>query len=186
VRIAPFVVLALVPLACRDSLDHRSIDASDPNARLCTVSPNIQSCLDAANQEPSLSSLEMTLFEPKCGVSSCHDGGGHPGSDDPTAYPAAYLDFRDPDSAYASLVNKPSQLDPTRMIVVPGNPAQSFLMVMMGQIKPEEADPPLVGGIPLGTDGKTVGTMPQSAGSVLCCQKLDAVARWIGSGAPMM
>jgi hypothetical protein len=70
------------------------------------------------------------------------------------------------------------------MLVVPGNPAQSFLTVMIGQIRPEEADPPFTA-IPNDSSGNFVGTMPQNAG-VLCCQKLDAIERWIGSGAPMM
>lgn len=174
-RIAPFVVAALVPLACTFSLDHREIDAADPNARLCTVPENIQSCLDAA-QQSSFSYLEAQILQPKCAIAGCHDGGDQLGGN---------LDLRNIGSAYASLVNNPSQLDPTRMIVVPGNPAQSFLTVMIGQIKPQEADPPL-DGIPHDKNGNVVGTMPQDAASVLCCQKLDVFARWIGSGAPMM
>jgi hypothetical protein len=182
VRILPFV-LALAPIACRYSLDHQAVDAADPNARLCTLSENVQSCLDAS-QQSSFTYLQSTILQPKCAIAgSCHDGGG--GSGNPKAYPAAYLDLRNLGSAYASLVNKPSQMDPSRMIVVPGNSAQSFLSVMMGEIKPEDADPPLAG-IPNGTNGAFVGTMPQDAASVLCCQKLDAIARWIDSGAPMM
>jgi hypothetical protein len=175
VRLAPFVVFALAPLACRYSLDHRDIDA-DTNPRLCEESLQIQSCLSAA-QESSFTYVQAQILAPKCAIAgSCHDGG--------LGYEAGHLDLRNLGSAYASLVNNPSQLDPTRMLVVPGNPAQSFLTVMIGQIRPEEADPPFTA-IPNDSSGNFVGTMPQNAG-VLCCQKLDAIERWIGSGAPMM
>jgi len=69
------------------------------------------------------------------------------------------------------------------MLVVPGNSQQSFLSVMIGQIKPEEADPPLQS-IPLDADQNPVGTMPQDS-TILCCQKVDAIAAWIQAGAPM-
>jgi hypothetical protein len=175
VRIVPLVLLA--GFACRYDLDHAKPDATDINARLCPVSENVQSCLDAAGRA-DFTYVASQILGPKCGLSnSCHQG--------ETGNVAGYLDFTSMGSAYTSLVNRASQIDPTRMLVVPGNPAQSFLTVMTGQIKPAEADPPLSGGIP-STDshGNPVGSMPQDS-PLLCCQKLDAIAAWIQAGAPM-
>jgi len=170
------LTVLVLAVGCRYDLDHQTVDATDTNARLCDVSPNVQSCLDAA-QHSDLTYIQSDILVPKCAITgSCHDG-GH--------YPAGYLDFRTLASTYTSLVSNPSQIDTTRTIVVPGNSQQSFLSVMIGQIKQSEADPPLAA-IPVGTDGNPVGTMPQNAGSVLCCQKVDAIARWIDAGAPML
>ncbi len=170
-RTAP--VFLLGAFACTYNLDHRPIDATDPNARLCTVSENVQSCLDAA-QHSDFTYVQTQILAPKCALSnSCHQGG---------TIPAGYLDFRSQGSAYTSLVNKPSQLDPSRMLVVPGNSQQSFISVMIGQIKPEQADPPL-DSIPLDANHNVVGSMPQDS-PILCCQKVDAIAAWIEAGAP--
>jgi hypothetical protein len=172
--------LALVLLTgslcgCRYDLDHRNVDAGDANARLCQVSANVQSCLDSASHS-DLTYLQAEIFAPKCSFTACHDGGN---------YPAGRLDMRTLASAYTSLVNMPSKLDSSRTIVVPGNSTQSFLSVMIGEIKPADADPPL-DAIPMGTTGLFVGTMPQDSTTVLCCQKLDAIARWIDDGAANM
>jgi hypothetical protein len=174
VRLVPLVLLAGV--ACRYDLDHAKPDATDVNARLCPVSENVQSCLDAAGRA-DFTYVATQILAPKCALSnSCHQGEG--------GNVAGYLDFTSMGSAYTSLVNRASQIDPSRMLVVPGNPAQSFLTVMTGQIKPAEADPPLSGGVPsMDSHGNPVGTMPQDS-PLLCCQKLDAIAAWIQAGAP--
>jgi hypothetical protein len=173
VRTAP--VLLLATAACTVNLDHRAVDATDSNARLCTTEENVQSCLDAS-QHADFTYVATQILAPKCALSnSCHQGG---------TIPAGYLDFRNQGSAYASLVNRASKLDSSRMLVVPGNSKQSFLTVMIGQITPAQADPPL-SSIPLDPNGNPVGTMPQDS-PVLCCQKVDAIAAWIDAGAPML
>jgi hypothetical protein len=54
--------------------------------------------------------------------------------------------------------------------VIPSDPTTSYLEVMLGS-EPGSVDP-------------TVGLMPQSnGGMLLCCQKLDAIQRWITAGA---
>ena len=53
---------------------------------------------------------------------------------------------------------------------VPGDPSSSYLEVMLGSVK-GKIDP-------------SVGIMPQNTGGeLLCCQKLDAIQRWITAGA---
>ena len=81
--------------------------------------------------------------------------------------------------SHSHLVNFTSILDPTRKLVVPNDVEQSFLMLMLGFVPPEMADPP--GTAP----PASVGFMPQSSGGQLsCCQKLEALERWINAGAP--
>lgn len=165
------LALVLVATACRYDLDHATFsDAAE--ARLCKVSTNTQSCLDA-DAHSDFTFIHTTIIKPKCIFSGCHDGGA--GSR------AGMLDLRMKDTAHAELVGAPSLLDPSRTLVVAGNANQSFLMVMLAAIKPSEADPPLQS-IPLDDKGNVVGTMPQNS-SIICCQKLDAIGRWITAGA---
>ncbi|HEY1547333.1 MAG TPA: hypothetical protein VGG28_05915 [Kofleriaceae bacterium] len=175
-RIVPLVLL--VSVACRYDLDHAKPDATDLNARLCPVSENVQSCLDATGRA-DFTYVATQIMQPKCALdNSCHQGESN--------NVAGYLNLGNMGSAYTTLVGKASQVDPTRTLVVPGDPAKSFLLVMTGQIKPADADPALTGGIPSqDSHGNAVGLMPQGDIEPLCCQKLDAIAAWIQAGAPM-
>jgi hypothetical protein len=170
-RVGSGVVLVLAVVgACRYDLDHATFDDA-AQARLCKVSTNTQSCLDAAAHS-DFTYIHASIIKPKCIFSGCHDGG---------TSKAGMLDLRDKDTAYANLVGAPSVLDATRTLVVPSNASQSFLMVMLAAIKTDEADPPLMS-IPLDDKGNKVGTMPQNS-TIICCQKLDAIERWITAGA---
>lgn len=168
------IALGLVAVAsagCVKSLDHTQPSIGSG----CQVSTNDVTCVAADElQEASLSYLETNILKPLCSFSECHD----------STIKDAFTDFRTQDAAYASLVNFPSRLAGSdRLIVVPGDVNKSFLSVMIGLIPPEEADPPL-DAIPSDPSNNYFGvTMPDGAG-LLCCQKLDAFARWIGSGAP--
>ncbi len=172
--------LAVVLLsACTINLDHAPApDAASANDRLCKVSTNTQSCLDA-DSHSDFTWIQSDILKPKCTFSACHDGGT--GCAEIESTPAAKVNMCSQSGSFMSLVGAPSALDTTRQLVVPGNPAQSFLMVMTGQIKLDEADPPL-DAIPKDKSGNVVGTMPQASG-IMCCQKLDAMARWITAGA---
>lgn len=167
------IALGLVAVAsagCIKSLDHTQVAAGSG----CQVSTSDVTCVAADElQEASLSYLETNILKPLCSFSECHDSTNKDG----------FTDFRTQDAAYASLVNQPSHLATDRLLVVPGDVNKSFLTVMIGLIPPEEADPPL-DMIPSDPGNNYAGvTMPDGAG-LLCCQKLDAFARWIGSGAP--
>jgi hypothetical protein len=166
------VLAVLLVTACRYSLD--SAEYSDAaQARLCKVSMTTQSCLDADNHS-DFTFVYSSVIKPKCVFDACHDG--------KINTPQGMLDLKkDQATAFTNLTTMPSMLDSTRMLVVAGNPHQSFLTVMLGSIKPTEADPPL-DAIPHNSKGDVVGTMPQNS-SIVCCQKLDAVDRWITAGA---
>lgn len=166
------VVVALLTVAsCRYSIDSAEFrDAPQP--RICTPSQTAQSCL-AAEARSDLAYIHATILKPRCTFGACHDGG---------TQPAGSLDFETAATARADLVGAASTLDPSRTLVVPGNPRQSFLLALLGAYAPADMDPPLAT-IPSDDQGRPVGTMPQGA-PVMCCQKLDAIERWILAGAP--
>ena len=60
--------------------------------------------------------------------------------------------------------------------VVAGDINASYLMMLVGDFPPAMATPP-ASGLP------SVGLMPENM-PPLCCQKLDALERWISSGSP--
>lgn len=163
--------LIAVLASCRYDLDHAQINDA-PQPRPCVPSASTQSCV-RAEAHSDFAYVHAAILKPKCTFRGCHNG-------DPT--PAGSFDFRTTDAAYTHLVGAPSKLDPTRTLVVPGNAGQSFLLAMIGSYKLEEAEPPL-SEIPRGEKGQFVGTMPQDA-PIMCCQKVDAVERWVSAGAP--
>jgi hypothetical protein len=164
--IAP--ILALVTISgCRIALT----DPVDYSARSCTDG-TVQACVDAADHS-DLTWIEGNIF-PKCTFSGCHNGAMTDGG---------RLDLQ-PGKSHASLVNADSRIaaGPTLVgpakLVTPGMPTQSYLLVMLHQLTPAQHDPPL------DPPPANIGFMPQNAGgAITCCQKLDAVQRWIEEGA---
>ena len=162
-------VLLLVGIAaCRITLD----DPVEFSTRTCAETA-VAACTEAA-QHSDLAWIEANVFN-KCTFSGCHNG---------AMTDAGRLDLS-PTKAFAGLVNVDSQIaaGPTLMgkakMVVPMMPTQSYLLVMLRQLTPAQFDPPLTEPPP------SIGYMPQNAGGVVtCCQKLDAVTRWIEEGAP--
>jgi hypothetical protein len=162
------VALGLVTIpACRIVLD----DTVEASSRTCSVG-TVVACTDASSHQ-ELSWLEMNVF-PNCTFSGCHNG---------AMTDAGRLDFQ-PGKAYASLVNVDSKIASgaalvgKAKIVTPMEPAKSYLLVMLRQLTPAQHDPPL------DNPPASVGFMPQNAGgAVTCCQKLDAITRWIEEGA---
>src|SRR4051812_38851083 len=152
---------------CRISLEDNVALTADggSNGRACTVSTTSQPCLDAT-MHSDLAFIEQKIFAPSCNFSGCHD----------SASDAGRLDLR-PGMSHDRLVDMASKIDTARKLVVPNDVAASYLMLMLRDVAPAMASPP--GNSPPGS----VGFMPQ-AGPTLCCQKLDAIERWINAGAP--
>lgn len=153
--------------ACRITLD----DPVEYSSRTCAVT-DVAACTEAA-QHSDLAWIEANVFN-KCTFSGCHNG---------AMTDAGRLDLS-PTKSFAGLVNVDSQVaaGPTltgkAKMVVPMMPSQSYLLVMLRQLTPAQFDPPLTEPPP------SIGYMPQNAGGVVtCCQKLDAVTRWIEEGA---
>ncbi|MFN0251180.1 MAG: hypothetical protein ACKV2T_30170 [Kofleriaceae bacterium] len=146
--------------ACRISLEDDSfpIDAGS----------NLSASCMAAQTASDLTFLETRVYATACTFSGCHNGA----SDD-----AGMMDLRS-GMSLASLVNKPSKLEPAYMLVVPGQPTQSYLLMMVQHLSPEEMTPP-ADGPPI-----DIGFMPQNTGGkAICMPKREAIERWIVGGA---
>ena len=125
------------------------------------------SCMMAESQA-SLAWIEANVFATSCAFSGCHNN---------AATAAGRINLKDPGASHADLVGIMSTVVPGRELVVAGMPKKSYLLVMMQQFPPTEMDPPVAA--PPGD----IGYMPQNTPGPLCCQKLDAVERWIMAGA---
>jgi len=165
------VVLASLLIGCRISLqDAPSVGDDDdddmPAGRVCKVDTRSATCLEAeAGQHADLTFIENSIFKGACAFSGCHNGANTPeGKVDLTV-----------GQSHAHLVNFASALEPTRKLVVPNDLEASYLILMLHDIEPNEASPP--GSAP------EPGYMPKG-NKPLCCQKLDAIERWILAGAP--
>lgn len=172
VAIASLVFPAFVPLfgGCRISLETPDLSVPNTdggNGRACVVSSTSQPCLDAM-MHSDLAFIEQKIFATSCLFAGCHDG--------PTD--AGKLDLR-AGMSHDRLVGVSSQIDGTRKLVVPNDVAASYLMLMLRDVAPAMASP---SGRPPPGD---IGFMPAPPGTpTLCCQKLDAIERWINDGAP--
>lgn len=159
-----FVAIATLVAGCRISLE--SNDTGDNSTtRQCTVSTTSQPCMDAT-MHSDLTWIEQKIFVASCNFSGCHS----------SASDAGKLDLR-PGMSHDHLIGVSSMIDPTRKLVVPNDVDASYLMLMLHDVPPLMANPPASpppGGI---------GYMPQGSPE-LCCQKLDALERWINAGAP--
>ncbi|HEY5937818.1 MAG TPA: hypothetical protein VIU61_24385 [Kofleriaceae bacterium] len=155
--------LLLATLGCRLSLE----DEEQQTTGVCKTSTTNPDCIEAPNRA-ELAWIETNIFEKSCTFSGCHNG---------MATDAGRLNLKVGNS-HSSLVGVASEIEPGRTLVVANQPRQSYLLVMLRHITPEMADPPV------DEPPADVGYMPQNAGgAVLCCQKLDAIQRWIEAGA---
>ncbi len=160
------VIVASLLAGCRLSLESDEGDIGSGGK--CAISTTSPSCLDAVTHS-DLAWIQQNIFSASCTFSGCHNG---------TNNPAGKVDLR-PNMSHDHLVNFTSLLEPSRKLVVPNDIEASYLMLMLGDVPPAMASPP---GSP---PPASVGFMPQGAGGKLsCCQKLEALERWIMAGAP--
>jgi hypothetical protein len=158
--LASFVALAP---ACRLSLEDGSSAAADSG-----VDAPISAACQEATMHSDLAWIENNVFKTSCIFSGCHNG---------AMTDAGRVDLR-VGMSHSHLVNFASGLDGTRMLVVPNQPNQSYLLMMVKHIAPGMMSPPA------SEPPATVGYMPQNAGgAILCVQKRDAIQRWIEAGA---
>lgn len=166
-------------VACKIDLDKiPRPDAADPNARLCE-DKTVAVCLEAANHS-DFQWIQDNMFSTNCSGDDCHGAAknGQP--------PSGKLILAQ-GSAYATLLGKAAS-DPgpaplvasaftaDHKLVEPGAPHKSYLVYMLQALKADE-------GVPRFTaPPDDIGFMPQN-NKPLCCQKLDAVSRWIEAGA---
>jgi hypothetical protein len=170
-RFALVGLLALLAMsACRMSLEDEDDGGDDmPGGRLCVPVTTNAACVEAETLDPvPLSWIEQNVFTPNCGGASCH--GVPPGGGAPVGRIVLTSMSHD------KLVGVDATFATSRKLVVAGDVAKSYLMVIMKHTKLEDADPPATE--PSGGRYMPLGSPP------VCCQKLDAIAKWIAAGAP--
>lgn len=143
---------ALAVVACSDNSGNSD---AGPDA----ISPN---CL-AAMDHSDLTWIQDKVFQPSCaGFRDCHQG---------AAVDAAHLSLERGQS-HIQLVGIAAEFTPpapqSNIRVVPGDPANSYLMVIIGQYTGARFED---------------RTMPYNS-ELLCKEKRDAIERWILAGAP--
>ena len=152
---ACFTLLPLclsLALACGDDAAPAEPDATP----MFDATPPSPSCLEAENHS-DLAWIQSEILTPSCAnFSVCHMG---------NASSAGNLNLEAGNSE-TNMVNVDSVRITDFKLVVPGDPDNSYLMVILGDV-----EGPL-------TDG--IGTMPFN-NPTLCQQKQDAVRRWIGT-----
>lgn len=110
-----------------------------------------------ATGAPTFAEIRAKIFQPSCGTGNCHLNGKSEGS----------LDLSDP-VAFGQLVNVASTANPTKVRVVPGSSATSFLFAK-------------VNGDVAG-DGSEGAAMPLIVG-MLPDDKIALIKAWIDAGA---
>ena len=165
------LLAVLLVTGCRIDLDKRQqqnpADSGGSGGAMCTTS-TVQVCQDAT-MHSDFTWIQTNILAKQCAFTGCHNGG---------STDAGRLDFRTQDASFMHLVNFDSNLESGRKLVVPGDPKSSYLDVMLGTIKPSDATPPAP------AVNETIGLMPMdNNGALLCCQKLEAIDRWITAGA---
>lgn len=156
--------------SCRTNIDDpvTGVDGSMTTTRNCSVSTS-SACMEAETHS-DFTWLNTNVFNSNCSGTSCHQSNSNSN--------AKKNPYGDIPTTYASLVNFDSQVTPGLKLVVPGQVNQSYVMVMLhdlagSKFSPPQAEPP-----------SDPGYMPQNSPSI-CCQKIDAIQRWIEAGAPM-
>jgi hypothetical protein len=159
-RLAVVAAAVVAISACRQSLENEP-DATSVDAAVSAA------CMEATTYQ-NLVNIESKIFKQSCIFSGCHNG---------AATDAGRLDLRET-KAFGQIVDVKSLIDPSRTYVVPNQPNQSWLLMMMGHFQPSEMSPPATA-VPT-----PPGLMPlNSGGALLCKEKRDAIVRWIMAGA---
>jgi hypothetical protein len=167
------LLLCAPGLGCKVDLDHFE-------QTFCKPSQTAPTCLEAEEKNVSdMAWLQTNVFTRNCGGDDCHGqpvNGTEPGGTIVLANGNAYkaLLGAEPDAGPAPLVE--STFSPAHKLVVPGKPELSYLFFLM------RGQPADTGATVFDEPPADTGYMP-SANNTLCCQKLDAVERWIRAGA---
>jgi len=158
---AGFIALSACRISLEDGGQATPIDSN-------VDAPLSPSCMEALTRS-DLAFIETKIFAQSCIFSGCHNGANTD---------AGRLDLR-AGMSFNELVNVSSETSSTYKYVVPGQPTQSHLLMMIQHIPPADMSPPTVAPDP------QIGFMPSNAGGrPLCVEKRDAIQRWIVAGAP--
>lgn len=158
---SPLATLVLIGAltACGGGGDDDTADDGDDTSDDGSVSP---SCLEAEDHD-DIEWIEANVFMNGCALSSsCHKG---------DAEDANGLNL-EPGNAEASLVDVPAIAEEADglPLVTPGDPENSYLLVILGHFGDDDPRIP--------DEGRN--TMPLNS-PLLCDQKRDAIERWINT-----
>lgn len=160
---------ALVIAGCKIDLDTRE------SPRACESRPDIEVCQEAASVGDDFAWIRTNIFATNCSGSACHSaptGGRPPGGRIVLAEAEAYQTLMGGDGSGVM-----SEVAPGRRLVVPGNAEASYLFFLLRGVAAADGEPPFE------EPPEDVGYMPQDLADGLCCEKIDAVGRWIEAGA---
>jgi hypothetical protein len=161
-RIALVASVVIATSACRLSLEGEDKPGDGGTDAFVSAA-----CMEATTYQ-NLANIESKIFMASCTFSGCHNG---------AATDAGRLDLR-PGMSYPDIVGVQSLIDPVYKMVAPGQPNQSYLLMVMGHIAPASMVPPAAKVL------DPPGLMPQGTGGLLLCeQKRAAIERWIAAGA---
>jgi hypothetical protein len=175
------LLAAVLAMGCRIDLDDREV------SRACKVRDDISVCREAADHS-DFTWIQDNILSSNCAGKQCHglpEGAQtEPDGKIVLAKGMAYAALLGPNGTGAE-----SDLEPGRLLVVPtgamdpehpeikGRPDQSYLFFLMRGVLASEGAPPFA------EPPDDIGYMPMD-NNTLCCQKIDAVRRWIEAGAP--
>jgi hypothetical protein len=169
---------AVLVTGCRIDLDENTSGLEG----LC-IAQDLPICHEA-DSHSDFEWIQKNIFSSNCGGKDCH-GYVEDGTPDGKIVLTGALDpVNDPEgvmAAYRTLMGPErkgvvSDVAPTRSLVVPGNAEASYLYFLMHGVRPAQGEPPF------DEPPDDVGYMPRRA-KPLCCQKIEAVGRWIEAGA---
>jgi hypothetical protein len=170
------IALALAAGACDTGVKAIALGPLDANP-----------ACEEAKTHSDLAYIQANIFDRSCSSSTaCHKVRTSDSANLQLSDGMSYTNLVgvDAQSAYATPASKGGMADHQWQRVVPGDPANSYLMVL---IDPRTNPVPMGPSDPNGFDGPLnpkVGSMPQNAGELLCPEKIDAIKRWISAGAP--
>lgn len=128
-----------------------------PDGAVVGIDAPVATVCDEAMQHSDLAWIQDHVFTPSCATGSCHRGSS----------PAVGLSL-EAGQSFGNLVGHDASTASGWVRVAPGSPTTSYLVVALGRAS---GPAPKDGTMPLG--------MP-----ALCGPKLDAIERWITTGAP--
>ncbi len=154
---------------------------SPPKQQMCMDNTIAPVCFQDAPMHSDFTWIKANIFDKNCFGSACHTSKGsaklklstdpNNPQDPPVTQADAYMNLLGADGTGAVSI-----IDTTRRLVVPMDPHSSYMEMMLQFETPAEMTPPA------SPPPSNIGYMPQ-ANPVLCCQKLEAIDRWIVAGA---
>jgi hypothetical protein len=159
------LLAAVLAMSCRISLDDRIAPTQ------CEVREDIPVCMDAESHS-DFAWLQDRVFSSNCSGDTCHNApkNGQPPGGKITLTTGAYATLMGDGSGVMS------EVAPGRLLVEKNHPEGSYLFFLMRGIYAEQGEEPF------DPPPDDVGYMPQGQ-MTLCCQKIEAVRRWIEAGA---